>query len=189
MDPLSEKITMKETAYSTDENFLHQGQERIIVLKEVTKNEKIVMRFSEKLPTKGIVWHDYGSLTREEKRLVDKLEPDMRKGGEPKSKFAHRWNLHFTDEKTGREFFKVFEGQKGRPDWEKCDIVFYTDVDNMPWGNFATFLKTLGMDDGEGTLGDFLKIGDRFTAVLMLGQDGYLHLDPETLTPMIDMDE
>lgn len=188
-DPLSEPIRMRTTTTKGgDDTFMHQGQTRTLILRGVTKDKKIVTRFSEDLPSTGIVWHKYDELDTKEKKLVNNTEPDLMKSGEPKTKFANRINLHFADEVTGREFFKLFEGRDGKADWEKCDVVFYESEDGEPWSNFAKFLSDLGaVPEDEKPLGEYLKVGDKFEATLMLGNDKYLHLDPTTLTPLFNV--
>jgi hypothetical protein len=156
----------------------------VLVLRGVTKDRKIVTRFSEDLPSSGIVWHKYEDLSKDEKKFVDKTEPDLMKSGDPKTKFANRINFHFADEITGREFFKVFEGRDGKADWERCDVVFYESEDGEPWSNYKEFLVKLGAtQDDDKTLGDYIKVGDKFTGTIVLGNDKYLHLDPTTIEP------
>lgn len=171
---LNDEITWIEPVNS-DKNFMHQGQERTFVLDNVMKVEKVVVRFSEQLPAFGICWHAYDTLAPDEKKLVDTLEPDKRKNGDPKSKFATLYQLEFKDSVTGRQFL--------------FDVKFYTNTDGSVWPAFKDFLEMLGPEiKGPVKLGDYLKIGQKFTATLVKRNDGYLHIDQQTLQPIFEID-
>jgi len=176
--------------YEDDPDFMHQGMERVIVLLDTetpafkkefpkfqAKVKKVVMRFHPDVPEE-LVWKPYATLHPEDKKLVDEIEPETRKGGQPKSKFATRYNLAFADKATGRKWI--------------YDVSYYTNEDGTPWTTFRDFLKAMGADfTSRVKIGDYLHVGDEFTAVLVLKTDkrtgkDYLHLDPKTLTPKFD---
>jgi hypothetical protein len=146
-----------EESTEVDETFLHQGKDIIVTLVAVNVVEKLVMRFSEEVGE--LAWKEYATLTEEEKEAVDAMEPDTRKGGKPKAKFANKYMLYLTHTPSGRNFY--YEG-------------------DTPWAAFKKFLETLGPEiTGPFQLGEYLHEGDEFMARLIL-KDGYLHLDPAT---------
>ena len=185
-----ELVVPEKVEYEDDPNFMHQGMERVVVLVDTETDEfkekfpkfsakvsKVVMRFSDEVPEE-LVWKAYDTLHKEDQKLIDEIEPDTRAGGQPKSKFANRFNFAFADKVTGR-------------DWP-YDVSFYTNEDGTPWTSFKNFLQALGADFTKAVrIGDYLHVGDEFTAVLILKNDKrsgkeFLHLDPKSLTPVFD---
>jgi hypothetical protein len=161
-----------EESTEVDETFLHQGKDIIVTLVAVNVVEKLVMRFSEEVGE--LAWKEYATLTEEEKEAVDAMEPDTRKGGKPKAKFANKYMLYLTHTPSGRNFYYEGEG------WSRSDIAFFTEENDTPWAAFKKFLETLGPEiTGPFQLGEYLHEGDEFMARLIL-KDGYLHLDPAT---------
>jgi len=163
------------------------GDEITVVLTGVKKFEKVVNKFSSRLPDKGFAGHVYDELSKDEKKLVDSLEPDKLKSGTSKEKFSHRWHFHFEHPTTKIKFYKEFEGRDGEAGWERCDVKYYTNEENVPWDNFAEFLRGLGAEDGDNKpIGSYIHIGDKFTAKVITSpkEDKYLHIDQGTLTPL-----
>ena len=182
---LDTKITFVAPKNDNAATIMHQGQTRTFVLKGVTMVEKIIVKCAEDMP-KNLAWKEYDGLEPQLRKLVDDLVPDLRKDGTPKSKFANKWMLLFADKvKADRKFY--FEGDG----WTKSDVAFFTTEDNQPWSNFKQLLESLGPELEAGkvvTFGDYLKVGMECTATLVMGTDGYLHIDPATLAPVFNLE-
>jgi hypothetical protein len=181
-----------------DETFLHQGKDIIVTLESVYVIQGLVKKFSEEVGE--LAWHEFADLADEEKAAILAMVPDNWKG-QPEAKLVNRYMLNFVYEPTDRHFFhEGIDKTTGKP-WTRSDIVFYTDVQektdddgvvtfdvdgaksNVPKGPFRKLLEAVGPEIGESyNLSDYLHPGDEFLVTLMLKEDGYLHLNPKTLS-------
>jgi hypothetical protein len=136
----------------------------------ITTIEKLVLRFSKELPSKGIAWRNYEVLDAEQKALVDGMVPEENANGKPKAKFAKQYQVHFEDVDNGRKYLY------------DCKVTCF-DGGNKPWSMYIPLLEQVGPKvSGEINMDEYFKIDDMFTAKLMKEEgERYWHINVETL--------
>jgi hypothetical protein len=198
---LEDEITYTEPEYGEDQlvNWPKEGEERTFILRDVVKVTKLITPFSKSIP-KELLWQPFAEIHEDDQTFIEELEPDTMKSGTPKSKYANKYYFLFQEKESGQRQWSYFiDGQrvphnevKGPDDYDSlmADVTFMTDVNGQPWSDFREFLKMLGANFENSTnfkLGDYISIGDEFTATLAgrTGKTGkiYTYIDVKTLEP------
>lgn len=186
---LDDEIVYEKREFEDDPNFMHQGKEITVVLQEPTK-DKVVLKFSEDLP-EGLAGKRVVQLEHDEImvgdtpaiQFIDEMEADTWDDGTPKGKYAWRYTFPVKETETGREF--------------KYDLQYRIDENGRPFKDFRQFLEMLGADFSDGAefkIGNYVKIGMKFTCKLLLREEkkgknkgkSFLHIDTTTLQPVYE---
>ena len=136
-----------------------------LVVTGITVVDKLVLRFSQALPERGVAWRDYEKLDEESKKLVDETIPEDNTNGKPKAKFAKEYQIHFEDVENGRKYL--------------YDVKIRCFENGKPWTQSKALLDQVG---ATGTVEEAFPIDTMFKATLTRKEgEKFWHINPVTL--------